>query len=457
MVHGGGHHTSSTGGGGGSSSSSGGFHHHHHNQGNRNGWNNRSNVVVVNQQQRGYNPGSPWYTGRPLWSSTNPQYRDAEFHSSERSERSSAIDGDARERLGGDEETRAPNKLCQALCLSIVILVALLAFSQLDTTWTLNVGETRHVRLPVLNNRIDISTDDKIGVRVYDFPGKECPSLTGPTVTLEDENTLHLGTGDYQYDYFFLNKGSVLNLDYHQTKGATNIFILRGESNLQRLEGYTDDDDDDHFRRQALKKRYVAEGGHSSGSFQYTAKQNNVYMIVYDNVSPATTGTILVHYTTTLTTYNLHGQEPVCDESVDTCSIDLPNRMRCILVQAISDSGDHTSDEIVSVEVTGTRCWSFLLFYSAMPFIFFLLRSLCQLRSSRSSYQPVGSLEEPNPPPTAPESVEPIRPPTAPPSESEPLPSAPPEARLVETEPDYSGIIIIPAENVIPVPPPTDK
>jgi hypothetical protein len=361
------------------------------------------------------------------------------------------------DRLGGDEETRTPNKLCQAFCLSIVILIALLAFSQLDTNWTLNAGETRHVKLPVLNSRIHISTDDKIGVRVYDFPSKECPSLTGPTVTLEDENTLHLGTGDYQYDYFFLNKGSVLNLDFHQTKGATNIFILRGESNLQRLEGYTDDDDDDHLRRQALKKRYVAEGGHSSGSLQYTAKQNNVYMIVYDNVSPATTGIISVHYTITLTTYNLHGQEPVCDESVDTCSIDLPNRRRCILVQAISDSGGHTSDEIVSVEVTGTRCWSFLLFYSAMPFIFFLLRSLCQLRSSRSSYDPVGSSEEPNPPPTAPESVEPIRPPTVPHSGSTPLPSAPPEARLVEPEPDYSGIIVIPAENVIPVPPPTDK
>jgi hypothetical protein len=493
MVHGGGHHSSSTGGGGSTSVS----HHHgggsrsvsHHHQ-----WNSRSNVVVVNQQ-RGYNSGLalPWYTGGPWWSSTNPQYRDSDYYSSERS----TIDGDAREcreccrrcytaflpacclcssccaarevarsaarngqgtspvyeRLSGDEETSTPNKLCQAFCLSIVILVALLAFSQLDTNWTLNAGETRHVKLPFLNNRVDISTDDKIGVRVYDFPDKKCPSLTGPMVTLEDENTLILGTGDYQYDYFFLNKGSVINLDFHQTKGATNIYILKGESNLQRLEGDTDEDDV-NLHRQALKKRYVAEGGHSSGSFQYTAKQNNVYMLVYDNVSPATTGTISVHYTITLTTYNLHGQEPVCDESVDTCSINLPNRRRCILVQAISVSGGHTSDEIVSVEVTGTRCWSFLLFYSAMPFIFFLLRSICQLRSSRSSYHPVDSSEEPNPPPTAPESVEP---PTAPHSESNPLPSAPTEARLVEADPDYSVIIVIPAENVIPVPPPTDK
>jgi hypothetical protein len=361
------------------------------------------------------------------------------------------------ERLGGDEETRTPNKLCQALCLSIVILVALLAFSELDINWTLNAGETRHVKPPVLNSRIDISTDDKIGVRVYDLPGKECPSLTGPTVTLEDQNTLNLGTGDYQYDYFFLNKGSVINLDYRQTKGATNIFILRGESNLQRLEGNTDDDDDDHFQRQALKKRYVAEGSHSSGSFQYTAKQNNVYIIVYDNVSPATTGTLSVHYTITLTTYNLHGQEPVCDESVDTCSINLPNRRRCILVQAISNSGGRTSDEIVSVEVTGTRCWSFLLVYSAMPFLYFLLRSLCQPRSIRSSYHAVGSSEAANPPPTAPEIFEPNLPPTAPHSESENVPSAPPEARLVEPQHDYSDIIVIPAENVIPVPPPTNK
>lgn len=498
MVHGGGHHSSSTGVGVGSS---GGFHHqHHHNRGNRNGWNNRSNVVVINQQRGyNYNPGTTWYTGGPWWSRTIPLYRDTDYYSSERS----AIDGgDAREcqeccrrcytaflpacclcssccaarevarsttarngqrtsppyeRLGGDEESTRPNKLCQAFCLSIVILVALLFFSHLDTNWTLNVGETRHVTLPVLNSRVDISTDDKIGVRVYDFLGK-CPSLTGPTVTLEDESILILGAGDFQYDYFFLNKGSVINLDFHQTKGATNIYIMRGESNLQRLEGNSDDDDDDYFHRQALKKRYVAEGGHSSGSLQYTAKQNSVYMIVYDNVSPATTGTISVHYTITLTTYDLHGQEPVCDESVDTCSINVPNRRRCILVQAISDSGGHTPDEIVSVAVTGTRSWSFLLFYSAMPFIFFLLRFMCQLRASRSSYHPVESSEEPNPPPTAPESVEAISPPpTAPQSESEPLPSAPPEARLVEPEPDHSGIIVIPAENVIPVPPPTDK
>jgi hypothetical protein len=350
-----------------------------------------------------------------------------------------------------EDETSTPTKLCQAFFLSIVIFLALLAFSQLDSNWTLNAGETRHVKIPILNSRVDISTDDRVGVRVYDFPGGECPSLTGPTVTLEDENTLNLGTGDYQYDYFFLNAGSVINLDFHQTKGATNIYILRGESNLQRLEGNTDEDDDD-FHRQALKKRYVAEGSHASGSFQYTAKRNNVYMIVYESAS-ATTSTISVHYTITLTTYDLRRQVPVCDESVETCSINVPDRWRCILVQAISESGGHTSDEIVSVEVTGTRNWSFLLFYSAIPFIFFLLRFLCQQRSSRSSYHPVDSSEDQNPPPTAPESVEPIRPPpTAPQWESEPLPSAPPEARLVETEPDYSSsdIIVIPAENVIP-------
>jgi hypothetical protein len=161
-----------------------------------------------------------------------------------------------------------------------------------------------------------------------------------------------------------------------------------------------------------------------------------------------------VHYTITLTTYDLRGQVPVCDESVDTCSINSPNRRRCILVQAISESGGHTSDEIVSVEVTGTRCWSFLMFYSSVPFIFFLLRFVCQQRSSSgNSYHPVDRSEEPNPPPTAPEIFEPIRPPpTAPHSESEPLPSAPPEARLVEPEAN-SDIIVIPAENVISVPP----
>lgn len=476
MVHGGGHH------GGGGGFSGGGFNHHqphhqHHQHSNRNGWSsNRStpNVVVVNHYQQ--NPNS-WYTGGPWWStSTNPRYLSSPNNYSHSDGSSlNMVDDDtidlevcchkicchkicgtccaAGEVAGSMAARNRQGSSAQYVCLSIVILVALLAFSQLDKSWTLNAGETRHVKIPVLNSRINISSDDKIGVRVYDFVGQACPSLTGPTVTLEDQNTLNLGFGDYQYDYFYLNKGSVINMDFNQAKGATNIYILRGERNLKRIEGYANDDDDD-LSRNILKKQYVSEGSHATGSFQFKAKESNVYIIVYDNAS-MNTGILSLHYTITLTTYNLNGQSPVCDESMDSCSINLPHRNRCILVQAISDSGHHTTDEIVTVEVAGTRRWFLLMLYSASPFLFFLFRSMYDKRSS--SYHPIES-SEPNPPPTAPDnSVEPNPPPTAPHSENGHFPSAPVVARMVEPEQDYSGITIIPAENVIPVPPPTDK
>jgi len=337
------------------------------------------------------------------------------------------------------EDAASSNPLCQGFCFSLAVFIALLLFSALTKTWTLNAGETRHIMIPILNSRIQVRSDTG-GVRVYALAGS-CPSLTGQIIPLDDERTLSLGVDDYQYDYFFLNKGSQITVDLIQVKGATNFFLMQGESMLQQIEGEPNEGEDD-FHKTALRQKYVAEGGFSQASLSYVTRSSDVFILVYENASTKA-GRVSIHFKIDLTTYDLDGQTPVCDESMDSCYVPVSKHRQCVLTQAVSDSGDHTADETVTVEMSGTRCWLLILMYSLIPFLLGFIRLLSKQRQHNAMYQSV-SAHESNPPPTAPHAGG---------GTAMASPSAPVEAQVVEEQrQQQQAYTVIPAENVIMVP-----
>ena len=460
MVHGGGHHDSGGGHHHGSGHHGGGYRgggHHY-----RSGWggqrhhhlHSNNNVFVVNQ--------NPWNSG---WSSfwAPPVYRRQRIvvrdrHSGDdcdkcceacclslctcstcclltESTRVAASQDRSQTQTTAVRERTGPKFLCPGFCFSLFLLFILLAGSHMDTTWTLNAGESRQILKPFLISDIVVSSQNPEDVQVYALSGNPCPPLTGPTVTLEDDRPISLSMNDFQYDYFFLNPGSKISLDVSQKKGSTNLYLLRGESVLHQLDMNWIDDVD--FAGRALVKLFASQGGYADVNLKYKARNADTYILVYDNAS-SSRGELIVHYKVDLTTYDLRGITPVCTGLDDPCSFHVKNEKSCMFVQVSGHPGPLSASDIVTIDLTGKRKWRLIVVLSSAPLLLFLLYAASGSFQKRdnSSYQPVGNEEE-RPPPTAPHPL-----PHAAPVQAQPAPE------------DYGAIPIVPAENVTPIPPP---
>lgn len=367
MVHGGGHHNISHHGGG------------HHTGGggfsgdgvwNRNrGWNtgnewwahNTNNVVVVNN-----NPNSNYgWNSYQRDMTPNNRFGNGECESSYRGNVTPT-------NRSGDEEcerccrryclccaacaavesVRGRPQMCHSLChfitLSTIMLLVLLAISNVADEWTLNAGETRQVLTrPWLNNEVSISTSIPDSVSIYSLNGA-CPPLTGPTVTFGETQDITLSEGDYQYDYFYLNTGSFLDVTLTQDYGATNVFIMRGLDAVHQRSG------ENSFTSSALMTRYAGAG--QTAYVRYSVPASDTYAVIYDNASNFN-GHSTVTYEVVLTTFSLDDVTPVsgCEGSTK-CSVE-NSAHACILVKA--------ADE-VTVHVSASRRWGAILFYCAV-------------------------------------------------------------------------------------------
>jgi hypothetical protein len=349
---------------------------------------------------------------------------------------------------GPRRTTRSP--FCPGGMFSILAFFLLLGVSVVDRSWTLNAGETRRIHKRLLNDRIHVTSSEELDVTMYSIPGS-CPPLTGPVGNLEDTETLNLAKDDYQYDYFFLNSGSTIQLDVHQISGSSYVYILQGSDLLQALESDSYQNRDD-FGSASLRKQFVtASGKYASASLAYTAQQSDDYILLYDNAS-GTGGKLTVHYNLTMTNYDLDGYKPICTSH--DCTVPL-GRKSCILLRA---NAQHVSTpKVVSVRVLGHRNWIWLVIYSATPFLvgLFCWGGHRRLQyGSKNGFQPVEDQDYPQ-----------SNPPSAAPGWSE---SAPVQAEAFATAPtedfDESGqyynqetIPIIPAENIIAMPIPSDR
>ena len=440
MVRGGGHHQSSSNRSNNSSFSvTSDWRQHHH----RSPWVGRSrggpDVIIVNNNSQSRSPPSWWNTNTrsQQWDGGDMEVHDFRGNF----ERDGLIWNDHE-----SSSRRTPNYRCIGLALSVIMVIVLLALSGINATWTLNAGESRRIETPILSRRITVSSptssSSKLEVVVYDL--KSCPPLTGKPVGLQDERNMTLGVDEFRYDYFFLNAGSTIDVNAHQTEGTSDLYILEGANALRRLQSPSDEDP---FGKDAVAHGFVEDGGDTNLNFK--VKRSEIYTLAYDNAATRT-GMLTTRYNVTLTTYDLHGLSPVCANLELDCRIARPDHGSCLLVQAKASRG---STQVVTVKLHGQRRWLPILVYSIAPYLLGWLAA--RVLKPKSSYQPVEFTEDQrhahqennvvddevhdqqeNPPPTAPS--------TAP---LEAVPSAPVEAEVVDQE----HVPMVPAEYVVPI------
>jgi hypothetical protein len=297
----------------------------------------------------------------------------------------------------------------------LILYLAAASFNPGDRQFVLTVGDTWRVHPPHnLWSRTSLSiqafpvvTKENIGgddgdasslvagLEVYEFlpildyaTPAQCPPLTlgddDPSLTAnakspilmlhEVENTIHLGMDQYQYEYFHLNKGSILKIsakllppppppqtnnnmkknlqsEYFtadtQRLGATNI--LQGYHTLQDLVAKSSNIDVtglQNFRAKSVKKRYIAND--LTAELDYIIPTSDYYVVVYDNAAPGRSTILQVSLTVQMATHYLSNvARPICSAK-DTlvskgCSWDFTNdqdRERvastCIIAKAVS-------------------------------------------------------------------------------------------------------------------------
>lgn len=279
--------------------------------------------------------------------------------------------------------------------LSVCFFILLVVLSHVNESWTLNGGETRRIQTkPILTKCIEIQSQVGNGMLVYDIAGA-CPPLTGPTIALNETWQLHLAPDDYQYDYYYLTRGSTLQVTFYQNYGATDILILKGTSLLHNVES---GEDFPSFASQALFTRYTAAAGHHRSPpthFTYTVPESDVYIIVYDNAS-SSSGRARAMIHVDLATYDLANQVALSKKYCQalTCTVDTKRNM-CLLIQA-------SGPDIVTVHVSAKRNWLAISLIALIPIGIALVLRMLQGRHQEPA---AGNNESMLPPATNPEAT----------------------------------------------------
>ena len=281
------------------------------------------------------------------------------------------------------DKKRPPNFRCWGLAMSLVIWIVLMAISGIRASWTLNAGESRRIEVPILQRRIVVSSENAtLDAVVYDL--ESCPPLTGRPVTVKDSRSLTLGLNEFEYDYFFLNIGSAINIKMDTAKGNPVAYIVQGANALKRLETPSRDDD-------PLGKDIVAQVSSSATDnvveLSYTVSQSDMYSLVYDNaLAGAEDCQLTISYTVVMTTYNLEEFLPICNSLAADCEIDRPNHGSCLLVE--SERRRQKRQTVVTIDVKGRRRWLPILIYSALPYLMCMV--LARICKPKSTYHAVG-------------------------------------------------------------------
>ncbi len=112
------------------------------------------------------------------------------------------------------KQRRTANFRCIGLCVSIIVMIILLALSGINTTWTLNAGETRRIETPILSRQITVKatrSTSRLPLNAVVYSLASCPPLTGPPLVVRDSRVFHLRPEEYQYDYLYLNTWSSIS------------------------------------------------------------------------------------------------------------------------------------------------------------------------------------------------------------------------------------------------------
>ena len=158
-----------------------------------------------------------------------------------------------------------------------------------------------------------------------------CPPLTGPELTLEHRRNLHLEAGAYDWNRYYLNPGSILNVTITATNGGVKAFLFRGKTAFESWR--RDPSEYNNFFRRA----HTYEGL-DPAVIVHEAVIAEAFYVVYSNVF-RWSANMSIDVVRRLTTFNLSGVNPLPDEECSsdgtTCNIPLkPWHLACIVVEA---------------------------------------------------------------------------------------------------------------------------
>ena len=307
---------------------------------------------------------------------------------------------------------------CCGFILSIILLIILMSMSPVSQSFVLSPGET--FRIPVtssvLTQYIQMTNEENMEVNMYHITEK-CPPLSGPTSEIDESYNMTLEPGDYEYDFYHLNKGSRIKATLSLDNSGGDLLLFRGKDSLQKFLDESSGDVD------PLRQSY-ASGSGSDAHISYTATRSDTYYIIYDNVLAQTLqGKVQIQIIET--SYDISGYSPQCatfQNYQSDCTVNLPlgSSVGCILVAASNDddemisateSNQNTGNISGSIRIERHRRWSYIIIISCIPTMISLLQILItklmyqnhgnNIHSSSHSYSSLVSYSD-RPPPNNP-------------------------------------------------------
>eukprot|EP00562_Extubocellulus_spinifer_P015125 CAMPEP_0178576430 /NCGR_PEP_ID=MMETSP0697-20121206/20453_1 /TAXON_ID=265572 /ORGANISM="Extubocellulus spinifer, Strain CCMP396" /LENGTH=556 /DNA_ID=CAMNT_0020211627 /DNA_START=208 /DNA_END=1878 /DNA_ORIENTATION=- len=299
--------------------------------------------------------------------------------------------------------------MCTCLLLILVLPTLLYFYTNLSESWRLHTGASRHVVVastftksvtvrrtaPTMEHGHENEIDTGGMFEAYHVDGR-CPPLTGANLTLDHRRNLHLESGAYDWNRYYLNPGSVVNVTVTATSGGFKLFLFRGKTAFESWR-HDPSEYNSFFRRSHTYE------GLEPAAITHEAVIAEAFYVVYSN--PFGRGAdVNVDVERSLTTFNLTGVDPLPDEDCNAegteCLVQLsPWKLACIVVQAQSprlnktaasdiskevqsytadyavgeQNGRATDDAVVYVNVDGNHRWTAILTLVIVPAFLLLL------------------------------------------------------------------------------------
>lgn len=299
-----------------------------------------------------------------------------------------------------------PTNECYSLCwiLAFLFPLAFICFAGTHYEWTLHPGSSRRVVISsMLTRSVEthrLNSDTENGkLLIYSVESK-CPPLTGPNITEAFAYEKEIKPGQFVYNKYFLNPGSIIDVTVEAHKAGARIYLFRGETSFNAWAREPGEYKDNPISR----SNAYDDPDFGPGHITYTSYQAETYFLVYQNPfqkNAELTATVK----RILTTYDLNDTDPIpfsmCSNNGTTCEVRLKAWTAiCIVVQAESSARNGTvalnKNNIVTVDITGHRRWSTVVIVCAVPIIILGLFSYCahKQRMDESTMSKAGQVSE---------------------------------------------------------------
>ena len=305
--------------------------------------------------------------------------------------------------------------ICTCFLLLLILPILVYFYTNTSESWRLHTGASRHVVIsttfskaisitrtpPTQEHGHENEVDTGGQFLAYHVDGG-CPPLTGPELTLEHRRDLHLEAGSYDWNRYYLNPGSVLNVTVTANAGGIKAFLFRGKTAFESWRR-------DPSEYSSFFRRAHTYEGLDPAVILHEAVIAEAFYVVYSNAFRWGTD-VSIDVVRTLTTFNLSGVDPLpaedCHGEGTVCTIPLkPWHLACIVVEAqdpprryrnpnetfttrsidewgnvtkqsytsdyavAEQEGHSTLDAIVYVDIEGRHRWSAILTLVLVPAI----------------------------------------------------------------------------------------